>query len=67
VPGVASVESVDHRLIVGTADPATVTPSLVRTLVAAGADIVEVRERATTLEEIYFEVMGVRPDHGEAA
>jgi ABC-2 type transport system ATP-binding protein len=67
VPGVASVESTDHRLIVGTADPATVTPSLVRTLVAAGADIVEVRERATTLEEIYFEVMGVRPDHGEAA
>ena len=43
------------------------TPALVRTLVAAGADIVEVRERATTLEQVYFEVMGVRPDHGEAA
>ena len=67
VPGVASVESVDHRLIIGTADPATVTPALVRTLVAAGADIVEIRERATTLEQVYFEVMGVRPDHGEAA
>ena len=67
VPGVASVESVDHRLIVGTSDPAAVTPALVRTLVAAGADIVEVRERATTLEQVYFEVMGVRPDHGEAA
>jgi len=66
VPGVATVESVDHRLIVGTADPAAVTPALVRALVAAGADIVEVRERATTLEQIYFEVMGVRPDHGEA-
>ena len=67
VPGVASVESVDHRLIVGTSDPAAVTPALVRTLVAAGADIVEIRERATTLEQVYFEVMGVRPDHGEAA
>jgi ABC-2 type transport system ATP-binding protein len=67
VPGVATVESVDHRLIVGTADPATITPALVRTLVAAGADIVEIRERATTLEEVYFEVMGVLPDHGEAA
>ena len=29
--------------------------------------IVAVRERATTLEQVYFEVMGVRPDHGEAA
>jgi hypothetical protein len=67
VPGVASVESVDHRLIIGTADPATVTPAVVRTLVAAGADIVDVRERATTLEQVYFEVMGVRPDRGEAA
>jgi ABC-2 type transport system ATP-binding protein len=67
VPGVASVESVDHRLVVSAADPATTTPSLIRTLVAAGADIVEVRERATTLEQVYFEVMGVRPDHGEAA
>ena len=43
------------------------TPSLVRALVAAGADILEVRERATTLEQVYFEVMGVRPDRGEAA
>ena len=67
VPGVASVESVDHRLFVGAADPGTVTPALVRTLVAAGADIVEVRERATTLEQVYFEVMGVRPERGEAA
>ena len=29
--------------------------------------IVDVRERATTLEQVYFEVMGVRPDRGEAA
>ena len=49
------------------ADPAAVTPDLVRSLVAAGADIVAVHEHATTLEEVYFEVMGVRPDQGEAA
>jgi hypothetical protein len=36
-------------------------------VVAAGAAIVSVRERATTLEEVYFDVMGVRPDHDEAA
>jgi ABC-2 type transport system ATP-binding protein len=67
VPGVTAVEAADHRLIVTAEDPAAVTPSLVRALVACGADIVEIRERATTLEEVYFDVMGVRPDHGEAA
>jgi ABC-2 type transport system ATP-binding protein len=67
VTGVTGVEVVDHRLVVAAAEPAAVTPSIVRALVAAGAEIVEVRERATTLEQVYFDVMGVRPDHGEAA
>jgi ABC-2 type transport system ATP-binding protein len=67
VPGVVAVEVADHRLIVGCPDPAALTPSIVRALVAAGADIVAIHERATTLEQVYFEVMGVRPDHGEAA
>ena len=67
VPGVTGVEIADHRLIVTAAEPAVVTPTIIRALVAAGADIVEVRERATTLEQVYFDVMGVRPDHGEAA
>jgi hypothetical protein len=44
-----------------------VTPRLIRALVAAGTDIVEVRERATSLEQIYFEVMGVQPESDEAA
>ena len=66
VAGVGGVEAVDHRLVVAAADPAAITPDLVRSLVAAGADIVAVHEHATTLEEVYFEVMGVRPDQGEA-
>ncbi|MFL5674473.1 MAG: ABC transporter ATP-binding protein [Chloroflexota bacterium] len=66
VPGIASVEAVDHRLVTVAADPAAVTPDLVRALVAAGADITAVHERATTLEQVYFEVMGARPDRGEA-
>ena len=66
VAGVTGVEVADHRLVVAAAEPAAVTPSIVRALVAAGAEIVEVRERATTLEQVYFDVMGVRPDHGEA-
>ncbi len=67
VPGVTAVEVADRRLIVATDDPAAVTPALVRALVAADAAIVSVRERATTLEQVYFDVMGVRPDHDEAA
>jgi ABC-2 type transport system ATP-binding protein len=67
VAGVTGVETSDRRLIVAAADPARMTPGLVRALVAAGAEIVEVRARATTLEQVYFEVMGVRPDRGEAA
>ena len=67
VPGVTAVEVADLRLAVATDDPGAVTPALVRALVGAGAAIVTVRERATTLEQVYFEVMGVRPDRDEAA
>ena len=67
VPGVAGVETAPRRLSVAAADPAAVTPALIRALVEAGAEILEVRERATTLEQVYFDVMGVRPDRGEAA
>ena len=66
VPGITGVEVADHRLVVAAADPAAVTPGLVRALVGAGADITTVHEHATTLEQVYFEVMGARPDHGEA-
>jgi ABC-2 type transport system ATP-binding protein len=67
IDGVSAVEVHDRRLIVYASSPAATTPTLIRALVATGADILEVRERATTLEEAYFEVMGVRPDRGEAA
>jgi ABC-2 type transport system ATP-binding protein len=67
VTGIGAVEALDRRIVVTADEPATVTPSLIRALVAAGADILEVRERATTLEQAYFEVMGVRPDRDEAA
>jgi len=66
VPGVTAVEAVDRRLVVAAADPLAVTPGVVRALVGAGADITAVHEHATTLEQVYFEVMGARPDHGEA-
>jgi ABC-2 type transport system ATP-binding protein len=67
VAGVTAVVSHERRLVVSAADPAAVTPALVRALVGVGADILEVHERAATLEQAYFEVMGVRPDRDEAA
>jgi ABC-2 type transport system ATP-binding protein len=66
VAGVSAAELVDHRLIVSADDPRTITPALIRALVAAGTDIVEVRERATSLEQVYFEIMGVQPESDEA-
>ena len=64
VPGVANASVAGRHLVVAADDPATVTPHVVRALVAAGAAITEVRERASTLEDVYFEVMGVRPGAG---
>jgi ABC-2 type transport system ATP-binding protein len=43
-------------------------PAVVRTIVEAGGAIVEVRHEAATLEQVYFDVMGVQPGaNGEGA
>jgi ABC-2 type transport system ATP-binding protein len=59
--GVGAVDAVDGVLRVAAPDPESAAPLVVRTLVAAGGDIVEVRVERTSLEQIYFDVMGVRP------
>jgi ABC-2 type transport system ATP-binding protein len=59
--GVDAVDAVDGVLRVGAADPESMAPAVVRSLVAAGGDIVEVRVERSSLEQIYFDVMGVRP------
>ena len=64
VPGVGGATTAGMHVAVAAEDPATVTPDLVRALVAAGAAITGVRERASTLEDVYFEIMGVRPGAG---
>jgi ABC-2 type transport system ATP-binding protein len=61
VAGVDGVETLDRTVHVEAADPESIAPSVVRTLVAAGGDVVEVRAERATLERVYFEVMGVRP------
>ena len=59
--GIDVVDAVDGVLRVGASDPESIAPTVVRSLVAAGGDIVEVRIDRTSLEQIYFDVMGVRP------
>jgi ABC-2 type transport system ATP-binding protein len=69
IAGVGAAESIDGVVRIGTDDPDGVAPSVVRALVAVGADIVELRPERTSLERIYFDVMGIRPgaDAGEEA
>jgi ABC-2 type transport system ATP-binding protein len=59
--GVQGVDATDGLLRVDATDPESIAPAAVRTLVAAGADVIEVRVERTSLEQIYFDVMGVRP------
>jgi ABC-2 type transport system ATP-binding protein len=61
VRGVRAAEATDSVIHVGTDEPETVAPAVVRALVANGADIVELRPEQPTLERIYFEIMGVTP------
>jgi ABC-2 type transport system ATP-binding protein len=61
IDGVTAATSSNGLLRVGAADPESVAPDVVRALVAAGGDIVEVRPERTSLERIYFDVMGVSP------
>ncbi len=67
VPGAGEIESIDGVLHIAADDPASIAPAVVRTLVAAGVDIVEVRIESTSLEQIYFDVMGVQPGAGGEA
>ena len=61
LPGIAVTTSGDGQLTIAAADPEAAAPAVVRALVEEGAGIVEVRAERTSLEQIYFEVMGVRP------
>ena len=61
IADVRAAEPEDGVLHVGADDPEAVAPAVVRALVGAGADIVELRPERPSLERIYFEVMGVSP------
>jgi ABC-2 type transport system ATP-binding protein len=61
IPGITATTPGDGQLTIAAADPEVAAPAVVRALVEGGAGVVEVRAERTSLEQIYFEVMGVRP------
>ena len=66
LPGVGDVVVSGDRLLISMLEPTEVTPSLVRTLVAYGADIVRVAEVEHTLERAYLDLVA-RQDAAEQA
>ena len=48
-----------------TDDPEGLAPAVVRAIVSAGGEIVEVTPERRSLEAVYFDVMGVRPGAGD--
>ena len=61
VPGVSAADAFETSLLVEVDGGESAIPTVVRAAVEAGGDVVEVRPAAATLEQVYFEVMGVRP------
>jgi hypothetical protein len=58
VPGVESVtEDGNGTIAYRTLDPSVANPAVVREAVAAGADVVGLREASATLEEVYLALM----------
>ncbi|MBA2632869.1 MAG: ABC transporter ATP-binding protein, partial [Chloroflexi bacterium] len=58
LPFVGAARAQDGALLVEVDDPRGDNPELVRTLVDAGARIVDVREEALTLEQVYLDMVG---------
>ena len=48
-----------------TDEPESLAPIVVRAIVGAGGEIVEVTPERRSLEAVYFDVMGVRPGAGD--
>lgn len=57
---VGGLEVNGQELMVKVSSPETDNPVLVRALVAAGADIQSVSEASRSLEDVYFNIMGVK-------
>lgn len=62
-----SVTVADGGLRVIAPDPEAIAPRVARAIIGAGVDLVEMHIERTSLEEVYFQVMGVRPSAGGEA
>src|SRR5206468_3581561 len=65
LPVVRMVEHEGASLSVRVENEVRDAPAVVRAIVGAGGGVVEVRPEVGTLEQVYFEVMGVRPGAGD--
>jgi ABC-2 type transport system ATP-binding protein len=64
VAGVDAVRTVEDRLVLDL--PASAAPGLVRRLVAAKVDVLEIASVERTLEEVFFEMTTTHPSgHGD--
>jgi ABC-2 type transport system ATP-binding protein len=55
------------RIVIDTPEPEASAPAVVRAAVGGGGDVIEVHPERTSLEQIYFDVMGVHPGAGGEA
>lgn len=52
----------DSAYVVAVSDPRAVAPALTRSLVAAGADVVSIREAHHSLEDVYLTLISEDPE-----
>ncbi len=57
LPGAKTVNVEDGQIVIGVDNPDEITPSIVRALVAAGADVLSVFEEKHSLEDVYLNLV----------
>lgn len=61
LPFVEDVQAIDNKLVVRLHDPEQYNPAIIRSLIAAGADIQFVGELRYTLEDVYLQLVQNNP------
>ena len=66
LPFAKDVRGDDNRIVLGLDDPDSMTPQVVRALVAAGAEVQAVAEEKHSLEDVYLDLVRAAPDTAAA-
>src|SRR5690606_22581891 len=61
IPNIGRVEAIDNKLLLALEEPEQQNPEIIRTLVAAGADIQFVGELRHSLEDVYLQLVQEDP------